>query len=229
MSDTLLVIETATQMCSAALVAAGRVYSRSEQGNNIHSQRLLPMVDTLLTEADVTANDLDAVAVGQGPGSFTGLRIGVGVGQGLAYAAGCPMIGIASLSALAMQVKQSQLNADVAIVGVDARMGEVYYARYDLTSALPSVIDEVQVLAPEQIIPLVGGGVLAGNAWAEYQEQLPKELAELALPHQECVLPRAEAMLPMALDALEQGNTVDPSRFEPDYVRNNVANVKGGN
>ena len=104
----ILAIETATSSCSAALRIDGEVVIRNEIGNNLHSQVLLGMVESLLVQAKLDAQALEAVAVGQGPGSFTGLRIGVGVGQGLAFGANCPMIGVSSLDALALQAEGNQ-------------------------------------------------------------------------------------------------------------------------
>jgi len=80
----IIALETATSSCSVALQVSDTIIGRSEVGNNVHSKVLLNMVQEVLEEAGVVASELDAVAVGQGPGSFTGLRIGVGVGQGLA-------------------------------------------------------------------------------------------------------------------------------------------------
>ena len=117
----ILALETATSCCSVALRIDGDIVQRSEVGNNIHSKVLLGMVESLLLEASITAQNIEAVAVGQGPGSFTGLRIGVGVGQGLAFGANCPMIGVSSLDALALQAQRS----GPVISAIDARMGEV--------------------------------------------------------------------------------------------------------
>jgi len=116
MAATILAIETATACCSVALSHQGELNERSLVGNNIHSQVLLEMVQELLQLASIAVSDLNAVAVGQGPGSFTGLRIGVGVAQGIAYGADCPMIGVSSLDALAITVPDD----GVVLAGIDS-------------------------------------------------------------------------------------------------------------
>ena len=98
----ILAIETATSRCSVALCYQAHTYTRDQVGNNVHSKVLLGMVSEVLAQAGISASGIDAVAVGQGPGSFTGLRIGVGVAQGIAYGADVPMVGISSLDALAV-------------------------------------------------------------------------------------------------------------------------------
>jgi len=124
----ILAIETSTSACSVALgLGDDLIFKRSQVGNNIHSQVLLTMVQEVLEEASFSVNGLNAVAVGQGPGSFTGLRIGVGVAQGIAYGVGCPMIGVSSLMALAFQSREEGL----VIAALDARMGEVYWGCYN--------------------------------------------------------------------------------------------------
>ena len=112
----ILAIETATSSCSVALNHQEGVLVRHEVGNNVHSKVLLEMVQDVLNEAGLKADDIDAVAVGQGPGSFTGLRIGVGVAQGIAYGIDAPMIGLSSLDALANQAP----NDGRIIAGIDA-------------------------------------------------------------------------------------------------------------
>jgi len=119
----LLAIETATSSCSAALSVDGEVCERIEVGQNIHSQVLLSMINELFQESALEVGQLDAVAVGQGPGSFTGLRIGIGVAQGIAYGADCPMIGVSSLDALALQAATDGR----VLATIDARMGEIYW------------------------------------------------------------------------------------------------------
>ena len=119
----ILAIETATSSCSVALSVGDLMFERSEIGNNIHSQKLLSMIEAVLSESQINVSDLNAVAVGQGPGFFTGLRIGIGVAQGIAYGVNCKMLGISSLAALAQQA----LDKGYVIAGIDARMNEVYW------------------------------------------------------------------------------------------------------
>ena len=147
MLPTILAIETATACCSVALSHQGELSERSLVGNNVHSQVLLEMVQDLLQLAAISVNDLDAVAVGQGPGSFTGLRIGVGVAQGIAYGADCPMIAVSSLDALAIRAPSD----GVVLAGIDARMGEVYWAEYSKNLNALERISALQVSPPEEV------------------------------------------------------------------------------
>lgn len=224
----ILAIETATSNCSVALQYQDGVIERSEQGNNIHSQVLLNMVQETLTEACLSAADLDAVAAGQGPGSFTGLRIGIGVAQGIAYGAGCSMVGVSSLATLAIQ---AQMNG-VVLAAIDARMGEVYWAVYrSKSNSELELIGDLRV-SPPQMLKVQSLRELAvdneelflvGNAWIEYQNQFDKELMDQAKILEDQVFPIASAILDPATEAYARGETISPINFAPEYVRNNVA------
>lgn len=126
MSAKILAIDTATENCSVALLVNDRVISRSEVAPRDHTKKVLPMVDEVLKEAGLTLQDLDALAFGRGPGSFTGVRIGIGIAQGLAFGAELPMIGVSTLAAMA-QASYRLHGATNAAVAIDARMGEVYW------------------------------------------------------------------------------------------------------
>ncbi len=104
MSVKILALDTATERCSVALLVGNTVYSRSEIAPRDHTKKVLPMVDEVLKEAGVTLQELDALAFGRGPGSFTGVRIGIGIAQGLAFGADLPMIGISTLAAIGVSL-----------------------------------------------------------------------------------------------------------------------------
>lgn len=217
----ILAIETATNSCSVALRIGGDIVTLDEVGNNVHSRVLLSMVERLLLKASLKPDELEAVAVGQGPGSFTGLRIGVGVGQGLAYGANCPMIGVSSLDALALQAQSN----GVVLAGTDARMGEIYWCQYQKTDDQINRIGDLRVDAPSKIS--VDKGVskvaLVGNAWAEYLAELPKDLLKI-IEHQESVFyPSAVALLELAEKKFDAGEVVSAIEFTPIYVRDDVA------
>lgn len=221
---TILAIETATSACSVALQHQDRVFSRSELGTNIHSQVLLDIVNSVLTEAGVSSAELNAVAVGQGPGSFTGLRIGIGVAQGIAYGAQCPMIGVSSLDVLANQVDNGRV-----LAAIDARMGEAYWCEYVKSDEALERQTNLQVSPPEDLLsscddPLM----LVGNAWAEYQARLNPDLLTKAHRLQDQEFPDAKSLLELAQRAFARGELIDPLGFSPEYVRNDVAKKSGG-
>ena len=215
---TILAIETATSSCSAALSDGNRVLEHAEVGSNVHSKVLLDMVAALFDEFKLTAENLDAVAVGQGPGSFTGLRIGVGVGQGIAYGAGCPMIGVSSLDALALQS-----NKDGHILaGIDARMGEIYWCEYQKHQDLLTRVSGLQVTPPEEVA-CSNKAYLVGNAWGEYEGSLSNSLLEQTEHLERIVFPSAKALLSLAQAQYKKGDYVAATEFAPIYVRDNVA------
>lgn len=217
----ILAVETATSSCSVALRIDGSVVVLEEVGNNIHSQVLLSMIERLLTQASLAPMELDAVAVGQGPGSFTGLRIGVGVGQGLAYGANCPMIGVSSLDALALQAEGD----GVVFAGTDARMGEIYWCDYQKNGSKVSRIGDLKVSAPAMIVPDASTSMvsLVGNAWAEYREDLPEGLLKVSRHQEQIVYPSAGALLSLAEEKFANRDWVSAIEFAPIYVRDDVA------
>ncbi|NND00153.1 MAG: tRNA (adenosine(37)-N6)-threonylcarbamoyltransferase complex dimerization subunit type 1 TsaB [Gammaproteobacteria bacterium] len=216
----ILAIETATSACSVALLADGTRHQQSQIGNNIHSRVLLTMVQAVLQEAQVGAHEIDAVAVGQGPGSFTGIRIGVGVAQGLAFGAGCPIIGISSLDALA---RQSTVDGKV-IAGIDARMGEVYWCEYLKSGRTVSRQTALQLSAPGAIrISGPDSFALVGNAWAEYQEEFDDKLLARGVHLQDIRWPGATALLDLAETKFALRDWVAAGDFVPEYLRDDVA------
>jgi len=128
----LLAIDTATECCSAALWVDGKLFDRSTVQLRLHAELILPFVDELLIEANINKTEIHGLVVGQGPGAFTGVRIGVAVAQGLALALNVPVVAVSNLQTLAFSA-YGQLNTDKAqtiVVATDARMSEVYSAKY---------------------------------------------------------------------------------------------------
>ena len=220
-SPTILAIETATSACSAALIHNDQVWNAFEVGNNVHSKLLLQMVSDLFADANIDAQTLDAVAVGQGPGSFTGLRIGVGVGQGIAYGAACPMIGVSSLDVLAHSVRQYEGSGVVA--AIDARMGEIYWAEYRIVSCFPERVGDLSVTSPEEIKGSCKEAQLVGNAWPEYWDRLDDSQFNQGKIVDESQYPRATDLLELARVKFTNAEICNAADFAPIYVRNDVA------
>lgn len=214
----MLAIETATPSCSVALMINDQLTSCAEIGNNIHSQVLLSMVDSLLSKAGIEVDLLNAVAVGQGPGSFTGLRIGVGVAQGIAYGANCPMVGISSLDALAHQAPSD----GPVVAGIDARMGEIYWCEYVKKNNTVDRVTEVSVTSPADISVQQTAPQWLGNAWGVYKGQFSDAL-NVVCPDDSFYYPNAASLMDLARAAYQHGQVIAPMDFAPDYVRNEVA------
>ncbi|HEB5077907.1 TPA: tRNA (adenosine(37)-N6)-threonylcarbamoyltransferase complex dimerization subunit type 1 TsaB, partial [Aeromonas hydrophila subsp. hydrophila] len=115
----ILAVDTATEACSAALLVGEQVFSRWEEAPRDHTRKILPMVQAVLDDAGITLDELDAIAFGRGPGSFTGVRIGIGVAQGLAFGAGVPLIGISTLAAMAQGAHRLD-GAEQVLTAIDA-------------------------------------------------------------------------------------------------------------
>lgn len=141
-SPCILALDTATDVCSVALLSAGAIAARSERVGQQHSERALPMVDAVLRDAGVALPDVDFIAFGAGPGSFTGLRIACGLAQGLAWGVGKRVIPVGNLHALAARLFGEAPDASAVLCAIDARMHEAYCAVYRRAT------DPVEVLAP---------------------------------------------------------------------------------
>jgi tRNA threonylcarbamoyladenosine biosynthesis protein TsaB len=219
----LLAMDTSSVACSAALQLDDVVLERHEEQPRAHTRLLIPMVRSLLEEGGVAVSDLEAIVIGNGPGSFIGVRIAASVAQGLAFAANLPVVPVSSMAAVAAEV-QARYDATDVIVAQDAHMEEVYlgiYAR-DEQGRLVEVV-------PER---LHGGGVIeqpddiarvaAGFGWHRYPELLAANrhlLAELAdVRH-----PRARHVVSLGAAALNAGETVEAKALCPAYLRQKVA------
>lgn len=209
----LLAFDTSTEILSVAVRHGDQVIERTSAGGAQASSTLIPLIETLLAEAGLTLRELDAIAFGRGPGSFTGLRTACSVAQGLGFGAGVPLLPIDTLLAVAEEARH-QHGAQKVLAVLDARMEQVYSAAYDFsTGAAPT--SEPQLDAPEALV-LPPGFVLAGNAFDAYGDRLPAGARHAALP-------TAAAMLRLAPALLTDGRTVAPADAWPLYVRDKVA------
>ena len=220
----LLAIDTATEACSVALLHDGRVNSRYAVIPRLHAQQVLPMVQEVLDEAGIALADVDAIAFGQGPGAFTGLRIAVGVVQGLAFALDKPVLPVSSLAAIAQRAHRLD-GAEQVAVAIDARMDELYWGCYALVEGRMQLQDIEQVCAPEQAsLPrnAAGDWLAAGTGWAVHAERIPIAVSGQATEQ----LPHAEDILQLALYDWQQGRHVPADEALPVYLRDQVATPK---
>jgi tRNA threonylcarbamoyladenosine biosynthesis protein TsaB len=222
----ILALDTSTENCSAALYVDGQVLAREIESPREHTKRILPMVDSLLTEAGLKLNQLDGLAFGRGPGSFTGVRIGTGIAQGLAFGADLPMLPISTLAAMAQGAHRLYQANDV-LPAIDARMGEIYFAHYRLNKAgIMTLIDSEIVVKPDVLIanfdhPEISFHTL-GTGWQTYAEQLTTLSASRLTPCPGIQFPSAEDMLVLAAADLTNGLAVAVEDAMPVYVRDTV-------
>ncbi|QUT13382.1 tRNA (adenosine(37)-N6)-threonylcarbamoyltransferase complex dimerization subunit type 1 TsaB [Rahnella inusitata] len=225
MSTRILAIDTATEACSVAIYNQGETLAHFELCAREHTQRILPLVQQILAEAGLTLSQLDALAFGRGPGSFTGVRIGIGVAQGLAFGAELPLLPVSTLQTMA-QGAYRQTGAEHVLAAIDARMGEVYWGEFSRdTQGVWHGEGTEKVIKPEQLLvhaaELSGRFATVGTGWETYPHLLGESsVAELF--DGKMLLPQAEDMLPLALQLWENGVRVDPQDAEPTYLRNEV-------
>ena len=206
----ILGLETATHRLSVALWRDGEVVERSAFQPNSSSEWLLPAVRALLAEAECNLHEIDGIAFGAGPGSFTGLRLAAGCAQGLAYGLGRPVLGICTLEALAQASGEEKVFACL-----DARMNEVYTAVY----AGGLEVQASEVLPPSEVrLPAGDGWVGCGDGFARYRDSLPVFACV-----REDVLPTAAAVVALAAPRFARGEGVDAAQALPLYVRDKVA------
>lgn len=222
----LLAIETSTIACSVALCRDGEITERYELAPQRHADLVLPMAESLLSEAGLSLTGLDAIAFARGPGAFTGLRIAAAVAQGMAYGAGLPVIPVSTLAALAQGVIADGL-ADRVLAAMDARMGEVYWGAFEADAdGLARVLGEECVCAPDRVPQVEADGwFAAGDGWASYRALLESRLGlgrELA-GCDEQRYPRARDVARLALAIHQRGGARPAAEAVPAYLRDRVA------
>lgn len=225
MSTRILAIDTATEACSVAILDQGKTYALFELCQREHTQRILPLVQQVLANAQLTLSQLDALAFGRGPGSFTGVRIGIGIAQGLALGANLPMLGVSTLQTMA-QGAWRKSGSQRVLAAIDARMGEVYWGQFErqqdgtwLESEEEAVLMPQQALA--RALDLQGNWAYVGTGWQTYPDLVSG--SSLNLTDGKMLLPHAEDMLPLALQAWQKGLSVSVENAEPSYLRNEVS------
>ncbi|ABZ76392.1 peptidase M22 glycoprotease [Shewanella halifaxensis HAW-EB4] len=221
MQLSILALDTCTESCSAAVSHQGATYSEQADAPREHSQRLLPMVKSVLSEANLALQDVDVIAYGRGPGSFTGIRICTSITQGLALGQELPVIGISTLAAMAQSAIEE--GACQVLAAIDARMGEVYWGQYIAVDGLATLVNEEVVSAPEAIVlsldltlPVVACGT-GFDAYPQILEQAPNmSICEKAK------FPEAKYMLALARDGVSKGHSTTVDELTPVYLRDTV-------
>jgi tRNA threonylcarbamoyladenosine biosynthesis protein TsaB len=224
---TILALDTSTEACSCALALEGEIHEDFAVIPRQHAQNILPMIRDLLTDKGLEFADLDAIAWGRGPGSFTGLRIAAGVTQGIAFAANLPVVPVSTLAALALQ--HHELHGDNSILScLDARIDEVYWAAYRVCDGEPVLAGEEQLSAPEQLpsdllhlafpersFAVTGNGLV-------YKARFPAGIRAMAGRETPDLLPRAAAIARLAIMEFNRGRVVSADLVQPLYLRDKV-------
>jgi len=220
-----LALDTATEACSVALEIDGRVVERYLELERGHAERLLPMVDDVLTEGGIALGALDAIAFGRGPGGFTGVRLAAGVVQGLAFGAGLGVVPISNLAAVAQRAADLAPEARRVLVVNDARMREVYWAEFAAAGAVTPLGAE-QVTAAATVAFSSDAAhlqwVAAGRGLAAWPELADRCRARGAVVL-DSLLPRAREILALAIPTVAAGQALPPEQALPVYVRERVA------
>lgn len=221
----ILALDTSTDACSVALNANGALTSLFEVAAKSHTQRLLPMVDEILQAKGYGLADLDAIAFGRGPGSFTGLRICAGIVQGLAFGANLPVIPVSTLEAMALGFYRANPEIELPVlVALDARMNEVYRGLFARNG------EQVKALSPEEVInpdalannseltQLNGNFIGVGPGW-----HYPALQALAVNNRQLDVHPHAENMALIAATLFSEGHAISAVDAQPVYLRDSVS------
>jgi tRNA threonylcarbamoyladenosine biosynthesis protein TsaB len=229
----LLAFDTATENCSVALWIDGAVEVVEQEIGRGHAEMILPLIESLLATAQLRLADLDALAVGRGPGGFTGVRLGISVAQGLAFGAGKPVVAISDLRAIAQRAFELQPDASRCLVCADARMREVYCGEFVRDAlglaAAPSAAAAAHGAAPEAVVPPEAvslstqtGLVLAGRGFRASAELRERALAT-GLPMLDELLPGAAQIARLAVADARCGGARPAALLQPVYLRDRVA------
>ncbi|WP_394752506.1 tRNA (adenosine(37)-N6)-threonylcarbamoyltransferase complex dimerization subunit type 1 TsaB [Crenothrix sp.] len=224
----LLAVETATEACSAALFVDGEMLERFEIAPQQHTKLILPMIDSLLAQAGLKPADLDALAFGCGPGSFTGVRIATGVIQGIAFGLDIPVVPVSTLAALAQGFfNHNAADLDVVFSAMDARLGEIFWGVYQRDGqGFAQLIGQEAVTPASSVISSEVQGVGVGSAWAVYQDELKICLGDKVNYYETQHLPSAGNVAQLGVYGFEQGLAVSAESAIPVYLRDKVAKTE---
>jgi tRNA threonylcarbamoyladenosine biosynthesis protein TsaB len=222
----LLALDTSSDACSVALQLDDEVHETHRVEPRMHTAILLPTIKELLKSTGTEIDSLDAIVLGNGPGSFIGMRIGASVAQGMAFAAAKNIVAVSSLAAVAAEVMHTE-NADAVVVTQDARMSEAYvgaFVRAD--DGLPAPIMDEAIFPADLLTSLEGRSdwVAAGSGWTRYPQMLEANRHQL-LRCSSFELPRARYLLEAARLKLLAGDVLAPDQVQPAYLRQQVATV----
>jgi len=222
----LLALDTSSDACSVALQSGDEISEQHVVQPKQHTKILIPMIQRLLHDAGVELQELDAIVLGNGPGSFIGMRIAASVAQGLAHGSGLKIVPISSMAAVAAEVIDKHQASDV-IVAQDARMNEVYLGTYRSDGeGLPAAVSDELIQPVEQIAGLTdippSELFAAGRGWQKYPSLLQLNRATIAKVV-DVHYPKAKYLLALGARACQAGKVIEPENLAPAYIRTKVA------
>lgn len=223
MTTKILAIETSAAACSAALLVDGEVDGLFHFAPRLHGDLILPMVSELLSNHGIKLAEIDALAYGCGPGSFTGVRMASSVVQGLAFGVNKPVVPVSSLLAMAQGVYTTLGYTQVACA-FDARMNEVYWGAYRLQAGEWLPCGEECVIAP-MLVPRLpeGDWIGAGDGWQSYGMVLT-DCTDIQNYYPRAY-PNATAVAQLGLLGFLRGEYIAPAQALPTYLRNKVVST----
>jgi len=214
-----LALDTSTEYCSVALWQDGAVIERCALAGQKHSEMLIAMIDALLKDAGFGIKDVDGIAFGRGPGSFTGVRIACGAAQGLALGADLPVSGVCTLEALAEASGKARV-----IAALDARMGEIYHAAYEKHDDAWTTVSEPCLCRPEQAPQVPGDDWFGtGSGFAMHGVVLDERYAGQLRGVDGAAVPQAAAIAALGAAQFALGRGADAAEALPLYLRDKVA------
>lgn len=225
----LLAIETSTDACSVALLCGTQVLTDHRIASQQHGRLVLPMIDSLMAQAELSVKQLDGVVFGRGPGSFTGVRIAVALTQGIALGADVGVIGISTMNTIAQGVYRLHGDSRVA-VSIDARMDEVYFAAYLLDDSGvmgPEPVGEEILCRPDSIPSLseTPSRRWAGSGAQRYAGMLEAQYAVPLASIRTDIWPNAYDLISLAMPRIHSGELQAAEHAMPVYLRNKVADT----
>jgi len=223
----LLGIDTSTRSTVLGLQLGSEVVDRTSSEVDTHSREILPSIDSLVKEAGIRLQDLDAIVFGQGPGSFTGLRIAIGVVQGLGYGLGIPVVPVSSMACIAQSVIPV-INPPLVFVGLTARLEEIYYGAYRFEDdiAVPVIPEGVVDVSELPQLP-AGEWVGCGNAMSELGTKIEKATGVSFESVSTGAVPTIHNLLFLGSFKLSRGESVNAIQATPVYLREQVASLPG--
>lgn len=220
----ILAVETSTDACSAALFIDGEIHEKFQIAPREHTKLILPMIDGLMAEAGLRPQQLDAMALSRGPGSFTGVRIATGVVHGIAFGADLPVAMVSTLASMAQDYFNRHTATKLAFTALDARMEEIFWGVYRRGAlGLAELAGDETVTPASEVIFPDQDGVGIGSGWGAYPEILSARIGNRLQRVEIEVWPRAACIAQLGAHIHGQGLSVAVEQAMPVYLRDKVA------